>query len=68
MGSVAIKHWGISVVDLTWVVHDNNLSLEGGNFFWWIILEITGNTTSSDILDTNILYVESNVVAWNSFL
>lgn len=68
MSSVAVEHWGVSIVDLTWVVHDDDLSLEGTDFFGWIILDITGNTTSSDILDTNILDVESDVITWNGFL
>jgi hypothetical protein len=29
MGSMAIQDWTVSIVDLSWMVHDNKLSLEG---------------------------------------
>jgi hypothetical protein len=51
MGSVAIKDWGISGIDLSGVVHDNDLSLEGFGFLGWVILGVRGNVSSSDILD-----------------
>jgi len=33
MGSVAIYDWGITVLDLSRMVHDDNLGLEGFNLF-----------------------------------
>lgn len=51
MSSVAIENWGISGIDLSGVVHDDNLSLERFGFLGWVILGIGGNVSSSDILD-----------------
>jgi hypothetical protein len=67
MGSVAIQDWGISVLDLTGVVHDDDLSQESFSFSWWIVLGISANISSFDILDGKTFNVESDVVSGNSF-
>ena len=51
VGSVAIKNWGVSSVDLTWVVHDNNLGEEHLSIGGWIVFAVRGNITSLDVLD-----------------
>ena len=48
---MAIQDWGVSSVDLSGVVHDDDLSLEGFGFLGWVILGVGGNVSSSDILD-----------------
>jgi len=68
MGSVAIEDWAVSVTDGTRMVQDDDLSVERSSFFWWIVLGITADVTSSDILDGNVLDVETDVVTWNGFL
>ena len=65
MGSVAIEDGGISVLDLTGVVHDDDLRVERGNFFSWVVLGIRSDVSSADILDGDTLDVETNVVTWD---
>jgi len=65
MGSVAIEHGGISVLDLTGVVHDDDLRVERSNFFSWVVLGIRSDVSSADILDGDTLDVETNVVTWD---
>jgi len=48
---MAVQDWAISVLDLTWVVHDDDLSSEGFSFSWWVILLITSNVTSFDLIN-----------------
>jgi len=67
MGSVAIQNRAISVLDLTWVVHDDDLSKEVFNFFGWVALGVTADISSLDILDGKTFNVESDVVSGNSF-
>lgn len=50
------------------MVHDDNLGLEGFYLLRRVVLGIGGNITSLDVLDGNVLNVETNVVSWNSFL
>lgn len=51
MSSVAIEDGGVSVLDLTGVVHDDDLRVERSNFFSWVVLGIRSDVSSSDILD-----------------
>ena len=67
MGSVAIEHGGISVLDLTGVVHDDDLRVERSDFFGWVILGIGSDVSSADILDGDTFDVETNVVTWDGF-
>jgi len=67
MSSVAIQDGGITVLDLTGVVHDDNLRVERSNFFSGVVLGIGSDITSSDILDGDTLNVETNVVTGDGF-
>merc|ERR1712076_175694 len=49
--SVAIQYRCIASVDFTGVVHDNNLSKEVLGFLRWVVLAVTGNHSSLDVLD-----------------
>jgi hypothetical protein len=40
MSSVAIENWGISLLDLTWMVQDDDLSEEVGGVLCWVILGV----------------------------
>jgi len=51
MGSVAIKNWGVSLLDLSWVVKYDDLSEEVGGVLSWIVLGVGGDVSSSEILD-----------------
>ena len=46
VGCVAIKNWGISVGDLSWVIDDDDLSIEEVAFSCWVILLVWGNVSS----------------------
>jgi hypothetical protein len=62
VGSVAIQHGGVTVLDLTGVVHDDDLGLEALDFTGGVVLGIGGDITSLDVLDGETLDVESDVV------
>jgi len=68
MGGMAIQHGGVAVFNLTGVVQNDNLSEEGLNFFGRIVLGVTSDVSSADILDRQTLDVESDVVAWDGLL
>jgi len=40
MGSVAIEDWGVSLLDLSWVVEYDDLSEEVGGVLGWIVLGV----------------------------
>jgi len=65
VSSVAIEHWGVSVVDLSRVIQDDDLSGEVSRFNWWVVLGVSSNITTTDVLHGNVLDVESNVVTGN---
>lgn len=51
VGSVAVQNWSVSVLDLSWVVHDDDLSEESLDFSWGIVLGVSSNVSSLDVLD-----------------
>jgi hypothetical protein len=65
---VAIEDWSISSVDLSGVVKNNDLSLEGFSSLRGVILRVSSDVSSSDVLDGNVLDVESDVVSGDGFL
>nr|GMC59369.1 translation elongation factor 1-alpha [Ipomoea batatas]GMC59382.1 translation elongation factor 1-alpha [Ipomoea batatas]GMC90180.1 translation elongation factor 1-alpha [Ipomoea batatas]GMD25341.1 translation elongation factor 1-alpha [Ipomoea batatas]GME11717.1 translation elongation factor 1-alpha [Ipomoea batatas] len=68
VGSVAVENRSITVTNLTRVVHDDNLGGEVGGSFRWVILRVGSNVTTLEILHSNILHVESNIVTRKSLL
>lgn len=68
VSSVAIQNGGVTSLDLTGVIHDDNLGVEGGSFFGGVVLGIGSDITSSDILDGDTLNVETDVVTGDGFL
>merc|ERR1712226_42894 len=62
MGGVAIEHRGVTGRDLVRVVEDNDLSLEVVGDLRGILLGVTTNVTTLDVLDGDRLNVETNVV------
>ena len=62
MGSVAIEDWRVAVSDFTRVVHDDDLSGEVLGLLGGVVLGVGGDVSSSDVLDGNVLDVESDVV------
>jgi len=66
VSSVAIEHRSVAVVDLTRVSHDDNLGSEVSGLCGRIVLGITANVATTDILDGNVLDVETDVVTRDS--
>lgn len=66
MGSVNITNWSISILDLTRMVHNHSVSNEVLSISWRIVLGVSSNKSSLDILDRENLYVESNFVSWGA--
>ena len=48
---MAIENWSVTVHDLTWMVHDDNLGLEVFSVHGWDVLGIRSDVTSLDILN-----------------
>jgi hypothetical protein len=61
---MAIEDGGISVVDFSGVVHDDNLSDEADGFTGGVILGIRTNISSLEFFNGKILNIESYVVSW----
>lgn len=66
VGSVAIDDGAVAGSDTRGVGHDDDLSLEGGDFARRIVLGITADVTSVDILDGDVLDVETDVITRKS--
>jgi hypothetical protein len=66
VGSVAIQHWSVTSTDLTGVVEDDDLSVERLGTLGGIVLGVTGNVTTTDLLDGDVLDVEADVVTGNT--
>ena len=62
VGSVAIQDGSVTSTDLARVVHDDDLGVEGSATLRGVVLGVTGNVTTADILDGDVLDVETNVV------
>lgn len=64
--SVAIQDWSVASTNLTWVVQDNDLGVEAVASLWWIVLGVTSDVATTDLLDRDVLDVEANVVTWKT--
>jgi hypothetical protein len=67
VGGMAVKNRSIASADLTRVVENDDLGVEGVGTLWWVVLGVTGNVTTTDFLDGDVLDVEADVVAWKTF-
>ena len=63
MGSVAVKDRGVAGTDLSRVVEDNDLGVERSGLLSGVVLGVGADVSSSDVLDGNVLHVETNVVS-----
>jgi len=68
VAGVAIEDWRVSVSDFTGVVHDDDLGGEVLSVGSGVVLGVRCDVASLDILDGQVLDVETNVVAWNGLL
>ena len=63
VGGGAGEHWRVPGTDLTRVVEDNDLGVERIAALRWVVLGVTSNVATTDLLDGNVLDVEADVVA-----
>jgi len=62
---VAIQHGRVSGGDLSRVVHDDDLGVEGAGLLGWVVLGVGADGATADVLDGDVLHVETNVVSWD---
>jgi hypothetical protein len=55
VGGVAVENGGVSVSDLTGVVHQDDLSVEGLGTLGGVVLGVTSNVTTTNLLDGDVL-------------
>jgi len=67
VSGVAIEDWCVSLLDLTGVIQDDDLSEEVSGILGGVVLWVWGNISSSEILDWEILYVETNIISGFGF-
>jgi hypothetical protein len=59
VGSVTIKNGGVASTNLTGVVQNDDLSVEGSGLLGGVVLGVRGNVTTADILDGDVPAIES---------
>ncbi|KAF1761688.1 hypothetical protein GCK72_009944 [Caenorhabditis remanei] len=65
VSGVAIEDWSVSSGDLSWMVHDDDLGVEGAGLLGWILLGVRADGSTTNVLDGDVLDVESDVVSWH---
>ena len=58
---------GVSLADLVWMVHDDDLGGDLGGLSGWLVVHVGGDVSSLDVLDGDVSDVESDVVTWDGF-
>jgi hypothetical protein len=66
VGGVAVEDWGVTSTNLTRVVQDDDLGVEGLSTLGGVLLGVTGNVATTDLLDGDVLDVEADVVTGNT--
>lgn len=67
VGGMAVKDGSITSTNLTRVVENNDLGVEALAALWWVVLRITSNVATANLLDGDVLDVEANVVTRKTF-
>jgi len=67
MGGVAIEDGGISGLDLSWMVENDDLCEEVNGFSGWVVFLVSTDVSSFDVFDGNVFNVETDVVPWDGF-
>lgn len=67
MSGVAIKHWSVTSANLTRVIENNDLSIEGLGTLGRVVLGVTSDIATSDLLHRDVLDVEAHVVTRDTF-
>jgi hypothetical protein len=62
VSSVAVQDGSVTGTDLTRVVQDDDLGVERSGTHGGVVLGVTGNVATTDVLDGDVLDVEANVV------
>ena len=62
VGSVAVEDGGVTGTNLTGVVEDDDLGVEGGTALGGVVLGVGSDVATADVLDGDVLHVEANVV------
>jgi hypothetical protein len=66
VGSVAIEDRSVTSTNLTGVVDDDDLGVERGSLLGGVVLGVGRDVATADILDRNVLDVETDVVSGNT--
>jgi hypothetical protein len=66
VSSVAVQDWSVASTDLTGVVEDNDLGIEGLGTLGGVVLGVTADVATADFLDRDVLDVETDVVTWDT--
>jgi len=66
VSGMAIQDRRVSVLDLSRVVEDDDLSEEVLALLGWVVLRVGGNIATTDFFDGDVLDVEANVVTGKS--
>jgi len=67
VSGVAIQNRGISVLDLSGVIKNDNLSKESNSFSGRVLFRVRGNISSFNFFNGNIFDIETDVISWDSF-
>jgi len=62
VGSVAIENRSVTSTDLTGVVKDDDLGVEGLGTLRGVVLGVTGDVATTNLLDGDVLDVEADVI------
>lgn len=68
VGSVAVQNGSVTSTDLTGVVQDDDLGVEGSTAGGGVVLGVRGDVTTANLLDGDVLDVETNVVTGETLL
>jgi hypothetical protein len=66
VSGVAIQNWSVSSADLTWVIQDDDLSVERFAAFGGIVLRVAANVATTDFFDRDVFDVETDIVSWET--
>ena len=66
VSSVAVKHRCVTSANLTRVVKDDDLGVERIGTLGGVVLRVTSNVATTNLLDGDVLYVEAHVISWKT--
>jgi len=66
VGSVAVKHWCVTGTNLARVVENDNLGIERLGTLGRVVLGVTSDVATTDLLDGYVLDVETDIVSWET--